>query len=134
MISSLEPTLDVPAKNRGLISLTPLIDVVFILLIFYLLATRFEDWTAIEVSAVGSGSTTSESNKVVRVLADGRIDWNGKIIQVSELTTLLQANNQQRTIQLLPEKGVTLQRTVDVLDSLKQIPNIQPLLKLPSIQ
>ena len=37
-------------SRRSLVSLTPLIDVVFILLIFFMLASNFVDWQFIEFS------------------------------------------------------------------------------------
>ena len=37
-------------KKRPLISLTPLIDVVFILLVFFMLASSFLDWRSIDLS------------------------------------------------------------------------------------
>ena len=39
------------ARKRPLVSLTPLIDVVFILLVFFMLATSFLDWRAIDLDA-----------------------------------------------------------------------------------
>ena len=38
------------SRRRALISLTPLIDVVFILLVFYMLASTFTDWNAIPLA------------------------------------------------------------------------------------
>ena len=38
-------------RRRPLISLTPLIDVVFILLVFFMLASSFLDWRSIDLNA-----------------------------------------------------------------------------------
>ncbi|OOC09384.1 ExbD/TolR family protein, partial [Thioalkalivibrio halophilus] len=47
-----QPTLDTGRpRRRNLISLTPLIDVVFILLVFFMLASSFLDWRAVELEA-----------------------------------------------------------------------------------
>jgi biopolymer transport protein ExbD len=40
---------DAPAPHRRLISLTPLIDVVFILLVFFMLASSLIKWQAVEM-------------------------------------------------------------------------------------
>ena len=59
--------------GRRMISLTPLIDVVFILLVFFMLASSFTDWRAITLdtppAATRSGS--SEGALLVRVGQDG---------------------------------------------------------------
>ena len=47
---------DARRRRRSLISLTPLIDVVFILLIFFMLASSFSTEEAIELSMPGSGA------------------------------------------------------------------------------
>ena len=40
-----------PRRRRSPISLTPLIDVVFILLVFFMLASSFLDWRSITLAA-----------------------------------------------------------------------------------
>ena len=39
------------SRRRALISLTPLIDMVFILMVFFMLASSFQTWRAIAVTA-----------------------------------------------------------------------------------
>ena len=43
------------SRRRALIGLTPLIDVVFILLVFFMLASSFLDWRAIDLTAPARG-------------------------------------------------------------------------------
>ena len=44
-----------------MITLTPLIDVVFILLIFFMLASSFIDWRALDLRLAGGSDTTQSA-------------------------------------------------------------------------
>ena len=59
-------------RRRPLISLTPLIDVVFILLVFFMLTSTFLDWRPIELNAPGPTVTTTASSAAVSVAAAAR--------------------------------------------------------------
>src|SRR5690606_18422295 len=60
------------ARRRSTISLTPLIDVVFILLVFFMLASSFLDWRAIDLRAPGPAAGASlEGVLYVEVRDDG---------------------------------------------------------------
>lgn len=54
--------LDLPtARRRTVISLTPLIDVVFILLLFFMLASNFSQERSVSWSSVGEGESRVEA-------------------------------------------------------------------------
>jgi biopolymer transport protein ExbD len=109
--------------SRRLISLTPLIDVVFILLVFFMLASSGLDWRAVELSvSSGSGDAQTQSLAVqIRLKADGslllgteRIDIDALRIRMS--TTIVKTPKMQIVID--SEPGVRLQRAIDTLDLL----------------
>ena len=109
-------------RRRNLISLTPLIDVIFILLVFFMLASSFLHWRAIELDPPqrAGGSDAMTGAMLVEVRASG-LRLAGEAI---ELPTLIQRLRQQagddpdRRVLIKPAEGVSLQRTVDVLDRL----------------
>lgn len=111
-------------RRRPLISLTPLIDVVFILLVFFMLASSFVDWRAIELSAPAETRATTGSPLqgalLVEVRPDGLryagepLSLEGIVERVSQ--RLAQAPGTPVLVQ--PSAGVTLQQTVAVLDRL----------------
>lgn len=120
------PLLSKPARKRPLISLTPLIDVVFILLIFFMLASSFLDWRAIDLDApvqAAGGATSSEGALLIEIKPDGirlaaeQVTLNTLAGRVSER---LAVKPDQRVL-IKPSEGVPLQRTVTVLDRLKAI-------------
>lgn len=109
-------------RQRQLISLTPLIDVVFILLVFFMLASSFLDWRAIELSAPGasSGGEPLEDAVLVEVRKDG-IRLSGEALTrealVQRMRDLL-ARDADRRVLVKTSDGVVMQETVAVLDRL----------------
>lgn len=107
--------------RRRVISLTPLIDVVFILLVFFMLASSFTDWRAIRLdtppAATRAGS--AEGALLVRVGAEG-IDVAGTPLDLPALGEMLRARVADRPdlrVLVQPAPGVPLQRVVTVLDT-----------------
>lgn len=85
-----------PRPSRPLpIRITPLIDVVFILLVFFMLTSRLLPVDHIELAnQTGNTSpTTGEPIPEVRVLTDGALEWEGTRYALAELTATLNARN-----------------------------------------
>jgi len=108
--------------HRSGIGLTPLIDVVFILLLFFMLASHFHQWRALTVSATGQGATGAATPAVlVRVHNDGSIDLSGGPTSIGALSTKLAYNLQRNpalAVQIESDGGVPLQTLVEVFDQL----------------
>lgn len=120
------PLLSRPARRRPLISLTPLIDVVFILLIFFMLASSFLDWRAIDLdtpvqaaaaAAAAEGALLIEITPNGLLLAAEPLPLDDLVIRLGER---LAVESEQRVL-IKPSAGVPLQRTVAVLDRLQAI-------------
>ena len=109
-------------RRRVIIGLTPLIDVVFILLIFFMLASSFLDWRAIELNVPAQTATGSsaEGALLVEVRSDG-VRLSGEPVSLDELATRvaarLETTPDQRVL-VKPAAGVALQQAVTVLDRL----------------
>ncbi len=109
-------------RRRALVSLTPLIDVVFILLVFFMLASSFLDWRAIDLStpARTSADTVMEGAILVEVLP-ARLRLSGEALSIESLATRVTAQLRERPDQRVlvrPAEGVALQRVVQILDRL----------------
>lgn len=109
--------------SRRLISLTPLIDVVFILLVFFMLASSFTEWRTIHLNmpADTGASTGAVSPLIVLVRRDGRLELNDEILSQEDLVqrlTLVLRNDPDRPVLINPEEGTTLGKVVDVLNQL----------------
>ena len=79
--------------QAAVVELTPLIDVVFLLLIFFMASTTFlREWQlTVELPQAEAGVAPSAAHVEVRVDAAGRYSVNGRLLPDSELDTLLQA-------------------------------------------
>ncbi|HET8729196.1 MAG TPA: biopolymer transporter ExbD [Alphaproteobacteria bacterium] len=113
---------EAPRQRRRIISLTPLIDVVFILLVFFMLATSFDDWRSISLDppAAAARGTGMEGAVLVRIGDEG-IDVNGVPVAADalgrEVGTLITGDPEARVL-IQPASEVPLQRIVTVVDQL----------------
>ncbi len=110
------------SRSRRLISLTPLIDVVFILLIFFMLASSFLDWRAIELGAPAraTAGASMEGALLVEVRPEG-LRLSGQTVSLDRLAERVAARIEAKPDQKVlvrPAPGVTLQWAVEVLDRL----------------
>ena len=109
-------------RRRSLISLTPLIDVVFILLLFFMLASSFLDLHSIvlDAPAKGSGAPAVEGALLVDVRLDG-VRFAGQYVGMDELVQRVRialADAPDRRVLVRPAERVKLQDTVRILDAL----------------
>lgn len=109
--------------KRASISLTPLIDVVFILLLFFMLASNFSNDHAIALESPASGGSPSSATGalLVNVRVNG-VRVAGQLLSRKALVARvrqLRADNPDLKVLVQPGNGVDLQQTVNVLDELK---------------
>ena len=102
-------------------SLTPMIDVVFLLLVFFMLAARFGQDSAIPIATAGQGQDYSGPPRLVEVLPDGqrlngkRVDQDALLAQIDTLTATT-----DDTIVLRAGDGADVQRVVDMVELLSR--------------
>lgn len=103
------------------ISLTPLIDVVFILLVFFMLASNFHDWRAIPLQTSGSGpGGAMRGALLIEVTVQGP-RLAGESLTIPELIAQLRARRAEdpdAALLILPRDGVETGALVNVLDRL----------------
>ncbi|EGF27730.1 ExbD/TolR family protein [Rhodopirellula baltica] len=109
----------------GTLSLTPLIDVVFLLLIFFLVTSEFEDeerqLDIVLPSATSAVPMTSKPREVVvDIDADGTVFLRGKATPLKELELLLQkavaSNPTNQTVVIRADQNTSFQPVVNVMD------------------
>ncbi|MCV6595835.1 MAG: biopolymer transporter ExbD [Mangrovicoccus sp.] len=109
--------LDLPPKRAPRKpSLTPMIDVVFLLLVFFMLASRFGTDMALPLKLAGSGGSYSGPPRIIDILPEDQ-RLNGVSIPMEALITETAALTevQSDTIILRGRDGAVLQRIVDVM-------------------
>jgi biopolymer transport protein ExbD len=107
-------------RRRARISMTPLIDVVFILLVFFMLASSFLDERTIKVDspAAALGGTSLEGALLVELRRDG-LRLAGERLTAPQLLARLAehaARNPRQRVLVKPAPGVSLQDAVTLLD------------------
>jgi len=114
------------SPKKSLISLTSLIDVVFILLIFFMLSSSFIQWNYITLGTGQSDEKTSADNpqSLIRISENREYRLNKEI---TPLDTIIErvaqqiARNKNHVILVQADNEVVLQELVIVLDSLGKI-------------
>lgn len=112
-----------PRGARQLISVTPLVDLVFILLVFFMLASTFLQWRAIDLNTppvtmaqdtaddvllieIGAGNLRVADDPIALEAIGGHVA--ARLATAPDLAVLIK-----------PLEGVPLQRTIRVLDRLR---------------
>ncbi len=111
-----------PPRPRRRPSLTPMIDVVFRLLIFFMLAARFGQEAQLTLSPAGTGGGAwSGPPRLIEVDADA-IRLNGRHVSVDALLSALPdlMSDPADPILILPDPTADTQRLLDVLAPLTQ--------------
>lgn len=106
-------------SSHARISLTPLIDVIFILLIFFMLASRLSAWHDIDISIASESGvpqqTTGELHRV-SLLAGGGMLLDGEALSADALAARFEALPKDARLVVDPAAGVALESAVRVLD------------------
>lgn len=111
-----------PSVRR--ISLTPLIDVVFILLLFFILETNFLTTARVSLGIPDSGakSAVQRESLEVQIFSNQQLWVEGEAVALSEWGAFLDTRqfDTDTSVILKPEGEVSLQGIVTVADALHQ--------------
>ncbi len=107
------------------LNLAPMIDVVFLLLIFFMVATTFvqhEKEMAVDLPTAESGDMPElDLNEIViNLLRDGTIKVNGTLLDQEQLDTLLvraAKANPETPVTIRGDREVVLQRVVSIMNA-----------------
>lgn len=105
--------------RRRRIGLTPMIDVVFLLLVFFMLAARFGVTDAIPITLSGDAAQPYDGPpRLITVLPDAlRVNGIDTIDPVASLTPLM--GTQTDNILLRARDGASVQHLLDVMGTLR---------------
>ncbi|MEX2518729.1 MAG: biopolymer transporter ExbD [Paracoccaceae bacterium] len=100
-------------------SLTPMIDVVFLLLVFFMLAARFGVDQALQLPLAGSGDDYRGPPRLVEITPEG-VTLNGAPVAEEGLAAALSPlmADPSDTIVLRGRDGAALQRAIDIAETL----------------
>ena len=107
------------------INITPLIDIVFLLLVFFMLATSFIQKSTIEVN-LSTGKTVKVENQkdtVVLILnKEGQVYLNKKLINISnirnEITHIIEKNPKSKIL-IKSHKKIAVQKVIRLIEEVR---------------
>ncbi len=103
--------------------LTPLIDVVFLLIIFFMVTTTFDNFGAVEIDLPSSTIQNTNKNKSIEVIIDKNTNYfiskEGKIkpIKFEELDNYLKSVKEAT---VSADKNIKYQTVMDVITKIKE--------------
>lgn len=109
-------------RSRAAVSLTPLIDVVFILLIFFMLVSNLQSTNMIDLRVAdrNAAPTQVRDRALLVTISRDTLQLDGQPVSLAQLREQV-ALQPQRQVALEPADGVSLQRIVTVLDQLRGV-------------
>ncbi len=116
--------IEVPRRRPAGIRLTPLIDVVFILLLFFMLASSFLDWRAFDLALPPADATPDSEIRpiVIEVEQAGQYAVAGESVEpdaLVERVSALRADAPERPLVVRSVGDTPVRATVQALDRLR---------------
>ena len=102
--------------------MTPLIDVVFILLLFFILTSNFIQWRKLDLNLVAPATGNADPAILIIRILENDVRVRGESVSMKRLVTTVQtelANNTELILAVQPEANISLQRIVALLDQLR---------------
>ena len=114
----------VSAKKKIKVNIIPLIDIIFLMLVFFMLATNFEKNKQIDLSISENKKSENQSNLILEIIIknDGSFFINKKKIEKEKVETkIIEIWNTKKykEIFILNEKSSIVQDLVFLIDILK---------------
>jgi len=103
--------------------LTSLTDVIFLLMIFLLLASNFITQTGINVKLPGSSSGMQQTIKVIEVVykRNNEIILNNILMDLDQFKDILPTyyTSEEQAVRLIADKDITLQDVISIMDIIR---------------
>ncbi|MCB1477245.1 MAG: biopolymer transporter ExbD [Rhodobiaceae bacterium] len=119
--------VDYAIRRSRRLTLTPLIDIIFLLLLFFMLSSTFTRFAQIELTAGKSGaaSTRQQPDILIRLDEQG-VSINGRLVDEGEagstIATLHAAGG--KTVAVLVRGEVNAQRLVTLIEDIRRVGNL----------
>ncbi|MFT5434015.1 MAG: biopolymer transport protein ExbD [Myxococcota bacterium] len=112
------------SQIREQLSIAPLIDIVFLLLVFFMLTSTFLKPEAIELTLPSTESSDPTDEPPIRIALarDGEVSLNGEVVEFRELRALLLPlldGNPDLPVGLSADAAASVQQMLDVVDEVR---------------
>ena len=110
-----------PPRRDVRIAISALIDVVFLLLIFYAVSTTFLESTGLDLELPSADSSAAPESRDVTVWIgeQGNLRFDGRDLQLADLETQLEAALQRaerKFVVIMADRNARLEQVVQVMD------------------
>lgn len=113
-------------KKRVTINITSLVDILIVLLLFFMLTTQFVHISAMRLNIMGITSENEEKADdgviVITLIGGNKFIIEGNkfnLFQLQERIGLLLNNNKEKSIAIIIQNGVVVQEIVSAMDYIK---------------
>ncbi|APG49070.1 ExbD/TolR family protein [Phaeobacter porticola] len=120
--------VNVKGPPRKRLSLTSLIDVIFLLLLFFMLTSTFSKFGEIELTSAAEGAGGDDRQMLFLQLSSKEITLNGQPVELSRLGELisLQPQDGRGHLALVSSSAeATSQQLIDLLSALRHVEGLQ---------
>lgn len=114
-----------PRKSEeAAVDMSPLIDMVFILLIFFMVSSTFVKDMKLDLTRPGASSAQKASSKISRIYIDkaGEIYIDGQSVKVwaiqGKLRDILRASS-EKSVLVITDESVSVEKLIEVIDQCK---------------
>ena len=107
------------------VDMTPMLDIVFILLIFFIVTTSFVKEEGIVINrpkAKNNPPNNPSPTVVVSIAETGQVTFNGKLVDIERLPARIESflsENQTNSAVVLPDEDATHEMVVNVIDQIR---------------
>ncbi len=111
-------------KDEADINITPMLDIVFIMLIFFIVTTSFTKETGADINKPAAESTERKprGNILVGIRSNGDIWMNGGEIELRQVRTFVEravSENPEGEVVVIADRGTKTSDLVKVMDQIK---------------
>jgi len=112
-------------KSTPEIGIAPLVDCVFLLLIFFLLTSSFSRKRVIDMTLPASSTATAQEKEVIELAVSdkGEIEFDGKVLELKDLRPVLELAVQQqgkKPVLLVADRHVSLGMLTKLIDCIRE--------------
>ena len=116
--------IDLPQSRARKLSLTSLIDVIFLLLLFFMLTSTFTKFGEVEIAPPGAaGGSPGKGPDIIASVSSGELRINGAVVPLEDAEAALSAyvDKGAKAILVLPKDDATAQDLVTAMETIRRV-------------
>ena len=113
-----------PEAEQSDVDMTPMLDIVFILLIFFIVTTSFVREEGLLINRPDNQKKSANNNPMVMITIDenGYVMFNNKLVDIERIPARIEnflAKNESNSAVVIPHYNTSYDKVVQVLDQIK---------------